>query len=248
MSKDLVKNLEVFDDTELALVVALKNIVGQLGQPFQQAADGVLDRLYDCVTTMPVFVKIEDAVPMDTTLLNKIVRAIREKKQVCFQYAAGKGSHPVQMEPYRIAYFGGFWYLIGNEPATGILKRYALDRIADLKLSKIGIKVIPDGLDKMLQQSANIWFSDSRRLTIKVLIDAQVSHYFKRRRMFPTQEIVEERPDGSLVVTFQVGHYEAIRNMLKSWIPNILILEPEDFREELLHDMKEWIKRQEFIN
>jgi predicted DNA-binding transcriptional regulator YafY len=26
MSKDLVKNLEVFDDTELALVVALKNI------------------------------------------------------------------------------------------------------------------------------------------------------------------------------------------------------------------------------
>ena len=152
------------------------------------------------------------------------------------------------MEPYRIAYFGGFWYLIGNEPATGILKRYALDRIADLKLSKIDVKVIPDGLDKMLQQSANIWFSDSRRLTIKVLIDVQVSHYFKRRRMFPTQEIIEERPDGSLVVTFQVGHYEAIRNMLKSWIPNILILEPEDFRGELLQDMKEWIKRQEFIN
>ena len=50
MSKDLVKNLEVFDDTELALVVALKNIVGQLGQPFQKAADGVLDRLYECVT------------------------------------------------------------------------------------------------------------------------------------------------------------------------------------------------------
>ena len=31
MSKDLVKNLEVFDETELALVIALKNIVGQLG-------------------------------------------------------------------------------------------------------------------------------------------------------------------------------------------------------------------------
>jgi len=73
MSKDLVKNLEVFDDTELALVVALKNIVGQLGQPFQKAADGVLDRLYDCVTTMPVFVKIDDAVPLDSALLNRIV-------------------------------------------------------------------------------------------------------------------------------------------------------------------------------
>jgi hypothetical protein len=27
------KDLDVFDDTELALVVALKNIVGQLGSP-----------------------------------------------------------------------------------------------------------------------------------------------------------------------------------------------------------------------
>jgi hypothetical protein len=93
----------------------------------------------------------------------------------------------------------------------------------------------------------NIWFSDSRRLTIKVLIDVQVSHYFKRRRMFPTQEIIEERPDGSLVVTFQVGHYEAIRNILKSWIPNILILEPEEFRKDLLEDVAGWVKRQESV-
>ncbi len=242
LSRDLVKNLEVFDDTELALVVALKNIVGQLGQPFQQAADSVLDRLYDCVTSMPVFVKIDDAVPLDSALLNRIVRAIREKKQVSFQYAADKGTHPVLMEPYRIAYFSGFWYLIGNEPATGILKRYALDRIGELKLTKEKFKAIPDRLDEILKQSANIWFAEQRHLVVKVLIDAQASHYFKRRRMFPTQEIEEERPDGSLVVSFHVGQYEAIRHMLKSWIPHILILEPEDFREALLKDVKGWIK------
>ena len=63
--------------------------------------------------------------------------------------------------------------------------------------------------------------------------------------MFPTQEIKEERPDGSIVVTFRVGNYEAIRNMLKSWIPNILILEPEDFRTALLEDIRGWVKRQE---
>jgi len=205
MSKDLVKNLEVFDDTELALVVALKNIVGQLGQPFQKAADGVLDRLYDCVTTMPVFVKIDDAVPLDGALLTRIVKAIREKKRVGFQYAAGQGagSHPVNLEPYRVVYFGGFWYLIGNEPSTGILKRYALDQIVDFRLSKTVFKGVPGNLDSILQGSANIWFTEERNLEVTVLIDAQVSHYFKRRKMFPTQEIREERPDGSLVVSFQ---------------------------------------------
>jgi predicted DNA-binding transcriptional regulator YafY len=245
MSKDLVKNLEVFDDTELALVVALKNIVGQLGEPFKEAADGVLDRLYDCMTTMPVFVKIDDAIPLDSTLLNKIVRAIRERKQVGFHYTAEKGAHLVSMEPYRIVYFSGFWYLIGNEPATGILKRYALDRITDFRLSKTCFKGIPGDLDGILHSSANIWFAGEMNLEVTVLIDAQVSHYFKRRKMFPTQEIKEERPDGSVVVTFKVGRYEAIRNFLKSWIPNIVVLEPEDFRKALLKDVKGWVKRQE---
>jgi predicted DNA-binding transcriptional regulator YafY len=240
MSKDLVKNLEVFDDTELAL----KNMVGQLGEPFhQKAADGVLDRLYDCVTTMPVFVKIDDAVPLDSSLLNKVVRAIREKKQVTFQYAADKGAHPVNMEPYRIVYYGGFWYLVGNDTATGILKRYALDRITDFRLSKTCFKGIPEELDAVLRSSANIWFAEEKHLEITVLIYGKVSHYFKRRRMFPTQEIKEERPDGSLVVTFRVGRYEAIRDILKSWIPHMVILAPEDFKKDMLEDVKGWVKR-----
>ncbi len=194
---------------------------------------------------MPVFVKIDDAIHMDTSFINRMVKAIREKRQVGFHYTSNKGAHPVLMEPYRIVYFEGFWYLIGNEPASGILKRYALDRIRDLKLFKSGFKSIPEDLDSVLRGSANIWFSGKPELEVKVLIDKKSGHYFKRRKMFPTQEIKEERPDGSLVATFRVGHYDAIRHILKSWIPNILILEPEIFRKELLKDVKDWVKMQE---
>jgi len=63
--------------------------------------------------------------------------------------------------------------------------------------------------------------------------------------MYPSQEIKEERKDGSLVVTFSVGHYEAIKNMLKSWIPNITIISPESLREQILADVKAWTKKQE---
>lgn len=247
MSKDLVKNLEVFDDTELALVVALKNLVGQLGEPFRKAADGVLDRIYDCVTSMPVFVKIDDAAPLDGALLNRMVKAIKEKKRVAFRYAPGQGGeeHPVNMEPYRIVYFGGFWYLVGNEPCTGILKRYALDKITDLRLCGGLCKGVPDDLDAVLRGSANIWFTGERNLEVTILVDASVGHYFKRRKMFPTQEIKEERPDGSLVVSYRVGHYEEIRNILKSWIPNIVILAPEEFKKDFLADVKEWVRKQQ---
>jgi len=245
LHKDIVKNLEVFDDTELALMVALKNVVSQLGQPFQKAVDRVLERLYESAASMPVFVKIDDAMPLDTTYLNRMVKAIRDKKHLIFQYTSReKAVHPVQMEPYRVVYFEGFWYLIGNETATGILKRYALDKIKDLKLLKTGFKSMPKNLDAVLQESANIWFAEKATLDVEVLIDAQVSNYFKRRKMFPTQQIKEEKPDGSLVITFRVGHEEAIRNLLKSWIPHVSILGPPDFRKQFVQEVKEWAQKQ----
>lgn len=245
LSKDLVKNLEVFDDTELALVFALKNLVGQLGQPFKKAADSILDRLHECVTTMPIFVKIDDPVPLDSLLLNRIVKAIRDKKQITFHYDSGKGSHPVHLEPYRVAYFGGFWYLIGKEPGAGIIKRYAMDKICSLKMSKAGFRAVPQNFDTILESSFNIWFAKDNNLEITIQVDSSCSNYFKRRKMLPNQEIKEERPDGSLVISCRVGQYESIRGIIKSWIPNITILAPEDFRKSLIKDMKQWIKRQE---
>jgi predicted DNA-binding transcriptional regulator YafY len=111
-------------------------------------------------------------------------------------------------------------------------------------LSGSVFKGVPADLDATLKSSANIWFTEERNLEVTVLIDTQASHYFKRRKMFPTQEIREERPDGSLVVSFRMGKYEAIQNILKSWIPHIVILEPEEFKKDLLEDVRRWVRKQ----
>ena len=86
IDKTLFKNFEVFDETELALVIAIKNLVGQLGEPFQQAADDIFNKLYEDVTTSPVFIKIDDSVILDKRMFNRIIKTIREKHQGTFQY------------------------------------------------------------------------------------------------------------------------------------------------------------------
>jgi predicted DNA-binding transcriptional regulator YafY len=42
-----------------------------------------------------------------------------------------------------------------------------------------------------------------------------------------------------------MGQYEAIRNILKSWIPHIVILEPEELKKNFLADVRRWIQKQE---
>ena len=41
--------------------------------------------------------------------------------------------------------------------------------------------------------------------------------------------------DGQIVVSFQIGYYEEIIHFLKSWLPYIKILEPEDLKEEIVN-------------
>jgi predicted DNA-binding transcriptional regulator YafY len=183
-------------------------------------------------------------VALDHKLLNRILKSIREKKQACFQYETHV-SHEVTIEPYRIVHFSGFWYLIGKEIKSGILKRYALDRIMDFKPAKACFKCVPDGLDDTLESSANIWFSEDKNIEVKVVVDQSCADYFKRRRMFPTQEIREERPAGSLMIIFRVGRYEEIEFIMKSWLPNVTILGPAEFRKKFLDDLRKCTKKHE---
>jgi len=248
LKKDLMKNLEIFDDTELAIVVAIKNIVGQLGLPFQQAADSVLDRLCSSDINMPVFVKIDEPIPLDVHLFNRIIRAIGQKKMVSFQYTSGRKSHSANVEPYRVAYFNGFWYLVGNEIETGIIKRYAMDKIAEMKILSINFKRFPSNLDHILQENTSIWFTEEQNLDVEIMVDAERSHYFKRRKMFPTQKIIEEKHDGAIIVSYRVGNYHAIWDIIKSWIPYVVILKPAALSEKLVKDVKQWVKWQEGLS
>jgi len=240
LDKSLLKHFDVFDDTELALVVALKNLVLQLGQPFQNAADGLFNRLYDVVMAEPVFVKIDESIPLDSRLLGRIVKAICGKKQSHFQYTVFS-PYEVIVEPYKVVYFDGFWYLVGRDTRDGELKRYALDKIENFKVTKTCFKCIPATLDGDLKNSANIWFSGERTLEIVILVDQSCADYFKRRKIFPTQKIRDVKPDSSLIVSFLVGNYEEIRNILKAWLPNVKILEPEGLKQEFMAEMKGWL-------
>lgn len=246
MDKNLFKQYEAYNDTELALIVATKNILQQLGPAFQDAADSVFNSLYKSIGDQPptpIFVKIDEPVLLDPALINRIAKALRDKRTVAFEYIV-YSPYEVNLEPYKIAYFEGLWYLIGKDLSSGKLKSYALDKMKKFRLLKDRFRGVPDNLDEMLESSINVWFSPQRNIEIEVLVDAECAKHFKRRKIFPTQEIKKENDDGSIIVTFKVGSFEEIRTMLQKWLPYIKILRPKECRKELLESMKEWFKWQ----
>ncbi|MDT8273516.1 MAG: HTH domain-containing protein, partial [Desulfomonilia bacterium] len=93
LKKDLIKygDLSLFDESELALIIALKDLVSQLGAPFEKAADMILSRLCDYSACRPVFVKIESGIELSTRTMTRLIEIIQMERQVFFSYA---GSTP----------------------------------------------------------------------------------------------------------------------------------------------------------
>ena len=244
LDKDIFQNFELFDENELALIVALKCAVSQLGQPFRKAADEVFNRLYRATASQPVYIHVDESVPLDARLMNRLLKAIRLRRRLSFHYTSTKNTHPATVDPYKIVHYDGFWYLVAKEDGTGIVKRYALDKLTDLKMLAEGFPAVPANLDELLRRSANIWFAEERNLEVLIEGNPKAAGYFRRRKIFPTQEIRETRPDGSLIVSLKVGNFGEIRETLKMWLPNVRILKPEGLRKDFIAEVQKWLSWQ----
>jgi predicted DNA-binding transcriptional regulator YafY len=246
LDKDLFKDLEVFDEVELALIVALKDLVSQLGKPFEKAADDLLGRICDYTACRPVYVKVDSGIQLNSKIMNKVVKAIQGGRQVSFQYQ-GSTTHGVVANPYRVAYFDGAWYLVARDANDSIIKKYSLDRVSDIMVLKTPSGGMPKNLDQTLRESVNVWFSSERAMEVVIEVDPSWAHYFKRRWILPQQEVMEERRDGSLLVRFSACSKEEIVMCLKPWLPHIRAIQPDSIKKLLLDDFRKWMKWQEGI-
>ncbi|WP_457572186.1 helix-turn-helix transcriptional regulator [Desulfovulcanus sp.] len=244
LDKSLLKNDHIYyNESELALILGLKDLLSQLGKPFQKAANDILTGVYANFDSL-IFIGIDQSIPINNKIFNQLVRAITNKNLITIEYTV-HSPFTVTLEPYKLACFDGFWYLIGKDISSSTIKKYALDKIGKIKILKKYFNRIPEELDNLLKNSANIWFSSQKDIQVKILVDEGCASYFKRKTLFPTQKLEQDNQDGSIIVSFQIGNFEEIIHFLKSWLPWIKILEPEELKEELVEQMKEWIEWQE---
>lgn len=240
LDKSLLKDLEVFDDAELALIVALKDLVSQLGTPFERAADGLLGRIRDYTACRPVYIKVKSDVPVSGKAMSRIIKAIQGCRQISFYYE-GRSSHGVTAEPYRIAYFDGVWYLVARDTMDRIIKKYILDNMSDIRVLRASSKAVPKDLDETLERSVNIWFSGERTMEVLIEVDAAWAHYFQRRWILPLQEVTEIRDDGSILVRFFACSVEEVMMCLKPWLPHVRVLKPAEVARQALNDFQTWV-------
>ncbi|MEI7999684.1 MAG: WYL domain-containing protein, partial [Candidatus Omnitrophota bacterium] len=144
----------------------------------------------------------------------------------------GKEVKDYLLEPFKIAFYDGFWYLITNDVVRKRLLKLRLERIKKVEHTSESF-VPPANLMTILDQSVNIWFEEKRGERVLIRVSPEAAKYFKQKTYFPLQKIVKEETDGSLMLETFPGHPEEISHVIMNWIPCLMVIEPEAFKQEI---------------
>ncbi len=119
------------------------------------------------------------------------------------------------------------------------LKAYKLVHIEQLTL---GHNFNPD--PKLVEQVAkedSIWFGTQKREVI-LTVDKKAASHFKRRSLVPTQHIIKELEDGSLIISSHISHDLQILPIVRYWIPHVRVVSPTSLQELCEVGLREYLQ------
>jgi len=242
LTSDYIVSDKILNVSEMSMVCALIDYATHIFGPENSR---FLTGLKNKIFRMPDVYQIvkDEAIDMDKVASNQLTleRHIKAREVVSFSYK--KSGKRYTVEPYKIVYYGGFWYLVAKH--DGMTKKYLLDFIEDVRSTGKNYSEVPESVRKALEEAQTIWFGDQETDKVTVEFDAPVAHFFERKNFFPQQTIVETRDNGNIVVSFDVYNDMHFHEQTARWMPYFRVLSPESYRQRVCTIALETVARNE---
>ena len=216
---------------EAALLAFLGSIAGSLGGSFKETYLSLRDRILEKDSNNPFYIKLPKGQAFfNNANIKTIEQAVKKREKLKIEYQNSRISGR-EISPLKIAWYDGFWYLLALGDNNLILK-LRLDKIKELKKTGNTFKM-PKSMDKILEESASIWFEDKRDKRVELKISPQAAPYFEKREYFPRQKIIRKTNNGELRLECFTGKYEEILPVVLRWLPHIVAVTPEEFKNKI---------------
>ncbi|MBD3843738.1 MAG: WYL domain-containing protein, partial [Campylobacterales bacterium] len=206
---------------------------------FDKVKDKLKSKLLRKEFFNPYYIKkvdLED-IDLDSTIVEQLEFAIKERYHVKLKCV----SKELIVEPYKITAYDGIWYLFAKDESDKKMKTFLLSKIKSVITMAQKHSTNPKDIDKILSKTHSAYYQDGTSFKVLIKVDPVIAHYFTQKDHLHTQKILETLEDGSLLIEFEVSHDEDIDNLIKSWLPHIEVLEPIEFKERILKELKEYI-------
>jgi predicted DNA-binding transcriptional regulator YafY len=165
--------------------------------------------------------------------LETLRRAARERHTVSLLYRSSSQIEAQwrDLAPYALMHRWGWWYLVGYCHLRQAIRSFRVDRIVDLALTS-QVFELPADFDVHTYLATE--FQGNPTLRVRMCFAAQAAGVALDNRAF--WEAMEQREDGSIVVSFSTPDLEWAASTVLAYGPLVNVLDPVELRTKV----KEW--------
>ena len=166
-------------------------------------------------------------------IIDQITEAAVQKKVIEIVYftMSRKKETRRKVAPYKIWFFDGSFYMVGNCRLREDIRIFALDRIKHLEPTDESFVVPEDfDVDEFMQASFGVFQGES--VSVKIWFSSDVAGYIRERIWHESQRI-HPQDDGSIIFEAEVAGTDEIKYWIMSWGSKAVVLSPDSLREEI---------------
>ena len=162
--------------------------------------------------------------------LATLYRAISGRSVVSFRHRG----EPRSVEPVRLYFTRGHWYLGGHDRDRAAWRHFRLDRVADPAVGDAGGFVPKPAPAESLGRPP--WEMGADSWTAQIHVDADVADWALGQVGQGTRR--ERRPDGSLLLHLPVANADALVDFVLGLLDRAELVGPPELREKLLERVR----------
>lgn len=178
----------------------------------------------------------------DKKYFNNLKSAIQNSEYRIIKFF---GEDKKEIKPIKLVFIDNNWYVAYVE--NDILKLGRISFIEKVEYSKknsyqkYSVKGYLNILQTKLQNSMTLF--DKEKKIAKIQVTPNVSKYFKEemKKFLSSQKFIEEKEDGSVIFTLEYTQSLEILPFIQRWLPDLIILSPQDLKEEYLEKLTQTI-------
>lgn len=159
-----------------------------------------------------------------------LYRAISGRSAVSFRYRG----EPRSVEPVRLHFTRGHWYLGGQDRERAAWRHFRLDRIAELEVGRAGAFVPEPEPAGSLERPP--WEMGGEAWTAQIDVDADVAGWALGQAGQDTAR--ELLPDGSLRLQLPVANADALVDFVLGLLDRAELVGPPELRQKLLERVR----------
>ncbi|MBO8158498.1 WYL domain-containing protein [Thermosyntropha sp.] len=170
--------------------------------------------------------------------LGKLIKAVTHNFRIKIIYSYRDGSEEGRvLDPLGMVCKRSVWYLVArkvvdNKPEYRV---YRVDQIKHVYLRESEVYEYPENfsLHNYISSSWGVFCNDPIR-TVRVKFMPSVAFRLKNVKYHPTQKIVQECDDGSIIVEYEVCGLVEMKSWMMQWGDEAEVIEPEELRKSIV--------------